>query len=135
MIGYHYTSADNWNKIQRDGFLTPYPMKQPDLLTAFPNGVNAVWLWVNNPQGVSHAGNILYQVSRRATPRIVKLAVEYSPDQVLRGPMGERIQLSHHGHIDEWVYHDKDSSVLIRNPIPVSRIRLLKAYNIVERLT
>lgn len=131
--GYHYTSKANWEKIQKDGGMKKYLTKKEELDYYFPEGLDGVWLWRNNPEGASHAGNIMFQVGTKGSPEIVKLEVEYNPYDVANYK-GSDIDLSHVGTLSNWKYHDGDSAVIVRNDIPIQQIRLIGEYNTIQRL-
>lgn len=82
MIGYHYTSVENYERIRIEG-LAPYWIKKKDLELWFSDGIHGIWLWKNDLSGTDHLGSILWQLVTKASTRIVKLRVEYEEvDQV-----------------------------------------------------
>ena len=131
--GYHYTSKENWEKIQKDGGMEKYVTKKDYLDQYFPNGINGIWLWEGSPEGKSHAGNIMYQVGTKGSPEIVKLEVEYNPYDVAHYK-GMKLELSHAGRIEKWEYHHADAAVIVKSDIPLQHIRLIGEYNTVQRL-
>lgn len=132
-IGYHYTSKKNWENIQKEGGMKKYLIKKDEMLQYFPQGVEGVWLWKENPTGASHAGNILYQVSRKGTPEIVKLEVQYDPKKLVRY-MGKGVDIYHQGHVDNWEYHKGERGLIVQENIPLQSIRVIGHYNTVQRL-
>jgi hypothetical protein len=131
--GYHYTSKTNWEGIQKSGGMTPYLIQKPEAEGYFPKGINGIWLWKEDPKGASHAGNIMYQVAKKGNPEIVKLEIEYSPDQLVR--FGEKgVQFQHSGNVEKWEYHKSDIGVIHEKSILLQNIRVVGNYNTVQRL-
>lgn len=131
--GYHYTSKENWEKIQRDGGMKKYLIRRDVMDRFFPEGVNGVWLWPKDPKGVSHAGNILYQVSSKGSPEIVKLEVSYNPSDLVRH-QGQQIQITHTANVGKLIYHNGERGLIITEDIPLQNIRIVGSYNTVQRL-
>lgn len=132
--GYHYTSKENWEKIQKDGKMKPQKVEDESVTRYFPSGVNGVWLWDHNPKGESHAGTILGVVGRRGTTEVVKLEVDYKQEDKLTYGI-QQIKLDHIGNIGNWQYHrGGDSAVIIKKEIPVQNIRQVGYYNTVQML-
>lgn len=139
MIGYHYTSYDNWLQIQKEGMF-PYRIRKPEIQHYFPKKkIMGIWIWRERFHGIPHAGSVLYQVAYRATPHVVLLSVEYEPNDILKyqwpdGRWGD-VCINHDGHIEKWIYHTgKEESVLVTVPIPPSKIHLVRDYDIVKLL-
>ena len=133
-VGYHYTSVSNWEQIKKDGGLLQYRMNHPSLTELYGEMVIGVWVWMFNPLGQSHAGNILYQVGVKGAHEIVKLKVLYDPAKVMRSPAGGELHLFHKGHVENWNYHKKDRSVIVQHDIPLENIKLVKSYNVIDLL-
>ena len=131
--GYHYTSKKNWEQIQKDGGMKKYITKKEELDRYFPDGINGIWLWKDNPEGKSHAGNIMFQVGTKSDPDIVKLEVEYNPYDVANYH-GSNIDIRHHGKVSNWSYHNNEQAVIVKSDIPLQQIRLIGEYNTVQRL-
>jgi len=140
MIGYHYTSYDDWLQIKKDG-LVPYLIYKPELQKYFPNqAIMGIWVWKQRFHGAPHAGSVLHQVAFKATPHVVLLSVDYSPNDILKYQWPEtkewgEVNLTHDGNIEQWIYHTgKEESVIVTKRISPSHIKLLKEYDIVELL-
>lgn len=132
-IGYHYTSRENWRKIRASGGLKQYLTRKPELAHWFPDGFVGIWLWKNNPEGLSHAGNVMWQVSTKKSTVIVKLQVQYDPrDQLVFN--GHKINVFHKGHLGEMIYHQDEQGLVIARDIPLRFIKLIGTYNTVQRL-
>lgn len=142
MIGYHYTSLENWKKIRKQG-LKPYPItnEQFKLFNKDnPKTIDAVWLWTRRFEGKPHIGAILYQFATKNDMSIVHLECEWYWHQQARimDEDGEMcpFELGHEGTIGLTTYHDPDihKSRLINETIPPKRIKLLKVYDLEELL-
>ena len=131
MIGYHYTTKSNWEKIKTYG-IVPYLISKPELEEYFPGGVNAVWVWTNNLRGLAHSGSIIWQ-SQKGEAVIVKLRIKYRKEDVLS--YGEAtIKLYHDGTIGDLKYHDEAESCLVTKIIPPKDIKLVGEYDLIELL-
>jgi len=130
MIGYHYTSAENYEKIKIEG-LTPYWIKKKDLELWFADGIHGIWLWKNDLSGTDHLGSILWQLMTKASTNIVKLSVEYGDaDRYIR--YGEPVEIEHDGRLGVWDYHDRVPAVIVGRPIPSDRIALVAEYDLLK---
>lgn len=132
MIGYHYTSFDNWQKIKTEG-LSPYVFYKPETADIIPEGkFFGVWIWRRRFRGMSHVGSIMYQVSTKKTPKIVLLKVRYRKEDRMANPYGEGIvSISHTGTFGEFAFHTGvEKSYVIVKPIPPEQIKLLEVYDV-----
>lgn len=130
MTGYHYTSYKNWLEIKKQG-LVPYLIDLKDHRVPVIKGV---WLWTQNPIGISHLGNIIRQLAFKSETRIVKLQVNYNYEKRYRLNFQE-IKLTHQGIIEKFQYHIDDPSIIITEPIGQKDIKLLKSYDLLDLLT
>lgn len=138
MIGFHYTSFDNWLNIQKNG-MKPYPIRNVDFTEFF--GVKrkkGIWVWEEPQEGLAHFGSVIYQVSSKASLKIVRLALEYDFDRdVLKSPWSDEqsFLLSHTGNIGNLDYHDGTQKArLLVNPVPTEKIWLVDEYDLLELL-
>ena len=138
MITYHYTSFSNWEKIKKEG-LVPYEIKIQELKAimgdyprdSYPFGI---WLWTRKLKGIEHAGSIIYQMATKNEHKAVLLSVNIVEDHTLKAPDGREISISHHGLIDNLVYHVDAPSVIYTEYIAPKDIALVNIYDIEERL-
>lgn len=128
MIGYHYTSAENYEKIKAEGLL-PYWIRKKDLEAYFENGIHGIWLWKNNLSGTDHLGSVLWQLMTKASTNIVKLRVEYEEEDQYMWH-GYIVEIEHDGRLGVWNYHDRVPAVVIGKPIPPDRITLVAEYDL-----
>ena len=130
MIGYHYTSYENWKGIKRDGMIIPYPVE--DLKNTIIGMRNGIWLWKNKPKGKNHVGLIIDRVAKKNTTKVVVLECEFDSNDILRNG-NKLIEMRHRGDIGNFVYHKRFPSYIITKPIV--RFKLLKIYDVIQRLT
>lgn len=130
--GYHYTSYSNWKEIRKHGF-TPYFIQKPDLDQYFPDGVSGVWIWKNNPKGLSHCGTLIFQASYKAETHIVKLKIRYNPKDILRFER-HPIEMHHKGIAQNLIYHTDEIAIIIPHHIPPKDIQLVKEFNLIKLL-
>ncbi len=133
MKGYHYTSFEAWERIKREG-LIPQPLHKPELSRYFRKIINGIWIWKKRMFGGAHIGSILFQVATKQTLKVVCLEVSYNPQYILKYK-GKYIILYHNGLMGDWYYHSgKQTSIIITNPIPPSKIKLVKIYDLKKLL-
>ena len=132
MIGYHYTSAENYKEIKTEG-LIPYWIKKKDLELWFAEGIHGIWLWKNNLSDADHLGSILWQLMTKASTNIVKLSVEYK-EADLYVKYGCPVEIEHDGRLGVWDYHDRVLAVIIGKPISPDRITLVGEYDLCQRV-
>jgi len=133
MLGYHYTSYENYCKIKSEG-MHPYIIYRDELLEFI--GVaktTGIWLWPKLPFGISHCGCIIHQVATKGTAEVVLLAVEYEIDDLLRVDDKNYIVLHHYGTIGGFLYHNgQDIGVIVTKHIAPGKIRHICTYNFGE---
>jgi hypothetical protein len=128
---YHYTSAENYERIKVEG-LTPYWIKKADLEAWFPEGLYGIWLWRDDLSDKEHVGSILWQLMTKASTGVVKLEVE-GDESDLYQLYGLNITIEHDGRLGKWDYHDKVPAVVMTKPIPPSSIKVVGSYDLIER--
>src|SRR5579872_2897678 len=123
MIGYHYTSASNWEKIQKEG-LKPYPITNPEVNEPMGRQIYGIWVWQQNPEGENERGIVLDKMIKKKETAIVKLFVEYdnNRDTVHRSrkyPTGVKLEPMHKGSLgDDYVYHENYPAHILNKAIP-----------------
>lgn len=134
-FGYHYTSAENWERIRKiTKSLTVYSIQRTEGFERyFPMGVQGIWIWTRNPKGLSHMGNIVYQMSSKGSHVIVKLRVAYKESDVLRVD-GSRVHLVHEGSVGKLKYHMGDPSIICTENIRLSNITVIGVYDAAKLL-
>lgn len=148
MISYHYTSLSDWENIKLQG-LTPYPIGTPsphsnmhsvierlrgkNLIT---RALSGIWVWVDDPTGDNHVGNILFQGLTKKTRSVAKLRVDYQSlvDEMPVNENGDVLLLHHSGHVGGWVYHTHDDARILRGPISLDSINLMGVYTLNEAI-
>ena len=126
MIGYHYTSFENWTKIKVEG-LKPVSRtrKQPDIIKYFGD-VPCVWIYTRKAKGVGHFGNFIWHLADKNTTKVVMLEVTYDKEDELQ-PLPKYFMnsmiLTHSGKVGQFKYH-VEPFMLLGNMIPPERLRL-----------
>jgi hypothetical protein len=140
MKGYHYTSYENWQKIQKQG-LIPYKINHSDILKYIPFPVMGIFTWKESHEGLSHLGNIMFQKATKNTTRIVKLCFNYEQEDILHYE-GAKVQLYHYGEITgsgsggevSNSYHTGQQAYIITRPIEPKNIKLIGDYDLLKLL-
>ena len=139
MRGYHYTSWENWLRIQDEG-LKPYPIKNPAIQNIMPveerdtRGIFVFKKW--KKQSVAHYGQLMWAMMHRHALNIVLLSMEYERRECYHwgSPMGTPYTFTHGGHLatsygEPWHYHVEEPAELLLYPIPPERITLEAVYD------
>lgn len=130
MLGYHYTSKELYQSIKKEG-LTPYGVRREELAFVMPEGLRGIWVWEHELAGYSEAGTIIYQISSKKSPYIVKLLVEFDEkDRISRGSLP--LEIPHEGNIGDWEYHKDALAWIIGKAIPSDKIKLIKEYDLLD---
>jgi len=134
LIGYHYTSAENWASIKKEG-LKPYSIKKMGLIPYFgTKSISGIWMWRSRQFGISHAGSIIFQIGTKATSKVVLIALKYKIDDCLHyEEEGEKclVTLHHDGFIENYQYHqcrECEKACILTRPILAKDIELVNAY-------
>lgn len=127
---FHYTPSENWERIKRDG-LQLQLIKRDELSRYFPEGVNGIYLWEEDPIGMPHVANIIFQLYSKGCTKIVK--IEIARYEILRY-RGDRVFLNHKFEIGAFEYKNEETAVIAVNPIPASDIRFIREYDLIELL-
>ena len=130
MIGYHYTSENNWNVIQKEG-LKPYrveslvkvsgPFKVPD---------TGIWLYAERQRGLSHLGCILWQAVTKKTENIVLLEVTHNKNQVLNHSELGTVEIEHDLDWKGFMFHEKTPVHIVLDTVHPKNIKVVGRYDI-----
>lgn len=133
MVGYHYTSFEHWEKIQKEG-LVPQVVKNLDIYKQIRRNINkdifGTWVWEKKHRGKAHVGNILRVVAMHDTMHVVLLRLRFLDGDIFRVGK-DRAHLFHDGYIGNFAYHNinKHSAWLIKSRVPPDDIKLVGNYN------
>jgi hypothetical protein len=132
MVGYHYTSLENYRQIQKHG-LEPYKIRKPELEPYNWTGtVKGVWVWQQDLTDVSEAGTVIFQATSKNTTEVVKLRVEFDGSDRLRGGESALTAL-HKGSLgDDVVYHTHEPAWIVLKKIPSKNITLVKTFDLLK---
>ena len=130
--GYHYTSIENYKRIQEVG-LIPYQISKPDLQPFFPSGICGVWIWASDLTRETQVGSILWQLMTKASTTVVKLRVKYESEDLLRR-FGSLVEVDHDGRLGSWIYHQRETAIIVTRTIPPENITLIKTYDLVSMI-
>lgn len=133
MIGYHYTSWENWQQIKREG-LKPYGLKSTIARHTVPEGTKGIWTWAKPLEGSSEFGQVVWTIIRRDCKKVVRLSYEYDKADVY--PYGQFKQwtwqhdLSCSTPYNETIYHKAAPAHVLVTPIPPDRITCERVFEI-----
>lgn len=140
MIGYHYTSWDNWLSIEQRG-LHPYDLKKREITEALERDglirgpVYAIFTWKRAQSGRELAGSIMFHALGKTCTRVVELKLTYAHDDRIWRCNGGAVDLFHDmddrgpGHC---FWHRQVPAFLLKNPVPPKRIRLLRVFDLTK---
>jgi hypothetical protein len=132
MKGYHYTSWQNWQRIQEEG-LKPYPIRNPAICPLFPEGTAGIFTWLQRAEGLTHHGQIMWIMMHHHTTRVVYLSYDFERFETFPGD-GRWWEIKHNGKLESsygepWVFHRDEPAVLIKVPILPERITVEAVYD------
>lgn len=135
-IGYHFTSLDNWHKIQRQG-LRPHMIDKPELKPFFPEPVDGIWIWREGLSPRNEMESVLFQCAEKATSQVVLLKVLYHYwDQLFywdEDGKCKRIVLTHEGVFGNYEFHiDGPEAVILKAPVLPENIELVREYDLMD---
>jgi len=123
VVGYHYTSLENYRRIQHEG-LKLYPLRKE-----FHQWVTqGIWLYTEQQDRLSHLGCVAWQCRTKGTKDVVLLQVKYIyKDRVT--PDGKHTFTVKHDLFDKYptkiFLHRQASATVIFRPVPSNRVKLL----------
>lgn len=145
MIGYHYTSLENWNKIQVDGLIpyipTEYDLEgvkvdHAELKTAFKNNLpECIWVWKYRLVQPTHLGTLLFQLLTKVSFEICVIKVSYGYSDILKPSilkLGQKYNYNHSGHLGAWKYHLNIPFELLKKRIPPNRLKLVQSFDFLQ---
>jgi hypothetical protein len=142
MIAWHYTTRANWVRVRKEG-LVPMLMDHPNIVSLGLGPVFGIWTWPEPQEGLTHLGNLLFQLASKGDPRVVKLAVDWEETDRWTNSAGDRLHLKHYGSMDPpflgrsvqkgtgFTYHDGEPSLILGRRIPPRRLHLVGDYDLV----
>jgi hypothetical protein len=148
MRAWHYTPRRNWLKIREEG-LIPLLIDHPDIVGLGLGPVFGTWVWLEPQEGRAHLGNLIFQLSSKGLPCVVKLEVDWQPDDAWTNQHGDGLRLRHEGTLGPPVrgrtemttrrgvpfwYHTSEPSLILGCRIPPERIHLVGSYDMVAAL-
>lgn len=135
MIGYHYTTLEHWEAIQKVGLKPSLVQKleiEEELRRAKgPTQLFGVWIWKDEQKGLAHLGSVMRVLAVHNSPQVVVLAVNFNDEDIVR--IGyKRLIIPHDGEIGNFHYHTHEEAFLLKDTIPPERITLVRSYNLLE---
>ncbi len=130
MIGYHYTTLDNWRSIQKNG-LRPYRLPTHATETLGKEIEVGIWVWRKLPKNKNHLGNLIRVVAKHDSTKVCLLKISYTKKDIFHLD-GRPVQIVHAGNIERFWYHKDFPAFIISSPIPPEQIQLLGQYDLVK---
>ena len=142
MKGYHYTTSHNWKKIKSLGKIIPSKLNFDNEMECVGDEINrvfspvdsGVWIWKELPKGEQHLFSLLKRLNDKGSTKIVLLEIEYEQDEVKKGKNGERLSFDIVESIGAWKVSHGDNADILTKDVPISRIKLLAEYDLVDLL-
>ncbi len=134
MFGYHFTTAENFEKIQRTG-LELYPLEVPDVIEEYTQD-GGIWVFRQMLKGVSLLGQIIYVASHHRSNSILLLLVQYEQHQAASyryhhdHPLNE-LNLIHSLEVPHFGHEDISYEILV-TPVMFDRIRPICKWNMLD---
>lgn len=135
MIGYHYTSYENWQRIKYDG-LKLNNITKPELFPyLLKKTVRGIWVWTHELEQRDELGTLLWVLSKEHTYRVSKLEVHYERGELLTFfdelLWANRTFIMHHnGTIGDFEFHPGTPTAhIITVPVEADRVKCLQTFN------
>jgi len=137
--GYHYTSWENWLKIDVDG-LRPYDLRKQEILDALKQHgrpmvpLYGIFMWVRAHTGRVLFGDLMFHGVGKGTDRIVEIEITYDPSERVSFA-GRTVDVFHSMNTnprdpDYRYWHDQEPAHILRDPVPRGRLRLLRVFDL-----
>jgi hypothetical protein len=143
MIGYHYTTAEAWETIKRDG-LKPYPLQQPRI-TEFLDIDQGIWCWPEPQTGLTGLGQALWAMTKHRTSSLVVIRARFKESDILTqtgqvlldNGVKSVTTAGHRGTFtllngEQWEWHADQPFIIVRNPIPAKHLTLYSKITLAE---
>jgi hypothetical protein len=128
MIGYHYTTYENWLKIKKEG-LIPYDLDREEFEDILAKRVKGIWVWTRRFRGIDKLGTLMDRLGYKCRTKLVILEVTFNHKDMLHAYNGCRVYTYHTGSIGNLIYHKKAPSIIIIKRIPPENIKLCAVYD------
>jgi len=136
MIGWHYTTLNNWLKIQKRGlkcqrqdedFFTDSHWTVSYLKKLYGKFENfkGIWVWRRKPNWRNENLNVLYQLVKERRFPIVLLKVQYEKGHTLEYK-GKPAILNHHWFLDDKQVHRTGTAHILIKDIPKEKVSIWK---------
>ena len=131
MIGYHYTSWENWQRIKREG-LKPYDLENTAARNTkpenqVPRGTKAIWTWAERLKGRSEFGQVMWTTIVKDTDKVVRLSYDYGQSDIFNGETRLHY-LSLSTDYGSNVYHKDAPAHLVTCHVPPDRIKCERVF-------
>ena len=93
-----------------------------------------IFLLREKPEGEEELGSLLYQLAGKKETTIVLLEVLCSWHDRLIACDDYHYDITHTGSIGEWEYHTDIDMIILLKKVPLSNIKLLKVFNLLDCL-
>lgn len=137
MIGYHYTSYQNWLNIMNKGLRLQH-IDKPELKKWFPDGVDGVWVWERELSPIDELGSVLWQLQSKTRTKIVKLEIEFHYGQWLYWHDPEThsqmsVSLTHTGVMGDYLFHPGSPVArILTEPVLPENIKLVRVFELLD---
>lgn len=132
--GYHYTSLENWESIQKGGFIVPQPIKHPNLAKLVElDSFDGFWVYKSQQQGLSLRGLIQWNILYKFTRNVLELEIKYIEEECIKN--GYILNLYHtlsnrcQGETEDFFFHKDEPATIITQEINLSRIKVIRIFN------
>ena len=142
MIGWHYTSAERWAIIQREG-LVPQLLNGPPAILQHYGPLTGCWVWDRQQIDRDLWGEINWMMMRHNTPEVACLRVDYSDVEIARDPKDQRVFMRHKAvrtGIDfemhpRCTWHEQgEMATLLGVVIPPERLTCVEVWRLVNMM-
>jgi len=129
LLGYHYTTSENWKQIQKDGFLRTREIINPEILSHFPQ-TKGIWVWDEDPKGITEKTILLNRATNHNSSDLVKLRIIFDDNSCfLTPPHGGTLTLT----CVEILNEDMSTGVKARiwtQDIPIEKVDCINEFKV-----
>lgn len=131
MIGYHLTSAENWENINKSGQLRMYTTWSHKELFDNKFPPLGVWIWQERLEPYAEFTNVIWHVQTKQTKRVVVLELEYKEADLLLNEDGKSVSIDHHISLCSGMeFYERVKATILNRPFYAAELKFVKEYNL-----
>lgn len=132
MFGYHFTTSENWQKIQRWGLITS--LIDDAKIRELSGSQDGIWIYNEPLEDDELLGCLIWLMGQKRTDTICELKIEFQTEdrlQPIDAAPGDCLRLIYHGQVGsgtplqaDWNYVKSKPITILRYSIPPEQVEL-----------